>query len=150
MATRKGGNEKLSRSKTVTVRLNPKLHYLAEIAARKQHRSLSSFIEWDVQESLTNVILKDNREDGANISLSEVAEQLWDVDEPDRLIKLATAHPDLLNFNEQLQWKVIRENPEFIKTGKYKPTHIRKHWESIKQRAAGDVSDEEFKILISN
>jgi hypothetical protein len=36
---RKGGG-KLSRSETVTVRLDPKLRYLAELAALKQRRTL--------------------------------------------------------------------------------------------------------------
>ena len=40
---RKGGGGKLARSETVTVRLDPKLRYLAELAARIQRRSVSSF-----------------------------------------------------------------------------------------------------------
>ena len=43
--TAKGGGAKLSRSETVTVRLDPKLRYLAELGARSQRRTVSSFIE---------------------------------------------------------------------------------------------------------
>ena len=39
---RKAGGGKLSRSETVTVRLDPKLRYLAELAARIHRRTLSS------------------------------------------------------------------------------------------------------------
>ena len=49
---RRGGGGKLARSETVTVRLAPKLRYLAELAARKQRRTLSSFIEWAIEETL--------------------------------------------------------------------------------------------------
>jgi hypothetical protein len=46
---RKGGGGKLSRSETVTVRLDPKLRYLAELAARLHRRTLSSYIEWAIK-----------------------------------------------------------------------------------------------------
>src|SRR4051794_21564371 len=51
------GGAKLNRSETVTVRLDPKLNYLCELAARAQRRTKSSFIEWAVADSLRNVIL---------------------------------------------------------------------------------------------
>lgn len=38
---RRGGGSKLIRSETVTVRLDPKLRYLASLAARKQHERLT-------------------------------------------------------------------------------------------------------------
>ena len=40
------GGSKLNRTETVTIRLDPKLRYLTELAARKQRRTVSSFIEW--------------------------------------------------------------------------------------------------------
>jgi hypothetical protein len=35
---------------------------------------------------------------------------LWDVDEADRFAKLALSHPDMLLHDEQVLWKLIREN----------------------------------------
>ena len=52
----KGGG-KLTRSEVVTVRMDSQLHYLAELAARKHRRTLSSFIEWAVQQSFKTVEL---------------------------------------------------------------------------------------------
>jgi predicted HicB family RNase H-like nuclease len=49
----------MPRSITVGVRLDPKVRYLAELAARKQRRSLSSFIEWVVQESFGRIFLRE-------------------------------------------------------------------------------------------
>lgn len=43
---------KLNRSETVTVRLDPRLNYLAELAGRAQRRTKSSFIEWAVQQAI--------------------------------------------------------------------------------------------------
>jgi hypothetical protein len=51
-AKKKGGGGKLSRSEIVTVRLDPKLRFAVELAARKQRRTASSFIEWAITEAI--------------------------------------------------------------------------------------------------
>lgn len=102
---RKGGG-KLSRTETVTVRLDPKLRYLAELAARRQRRTVSSYIEWAIEDSLKHFSLDLN----GNGALADEAEALWDVDEADRFVRLAFRHPDLLTHDEQILWKLIREN----------------------------------------
>lgn len=58
--SRKSRGAKPSRSETVTVRLKPKTKYLAELAARKQRRTLSSFIECAAADSLNRVFLGDD------------------------------------------------------------------------------------------
>ena len=101
---------KLSRSETVTIRLDPKLHYLANLAARRQRRTLSSFIEWAVQNSLGAVMISEGGYQQEPKSIADVANELWDVDGSDRFIKLAIRFPDTLNHEEQILWKLIREN----------------------------------------
>lgn len=102
----KKSRPKLPRTETVSVRLDPKLRYLAELAARRQRRSLSSYIEWAIEDSLKHCKLDIN----SNRVLAEEAETLWDVDEADRFARLALRHPDLLTHDEQLLWKLIRDN----------------------------------------
>lgn len=106
---RKASGGKLNRSETVTVRLDPKLRYLADLAARKQRRTLSSYIEWAIEDSLGRTNLYSN----SDISLADESANLWDVDEADRFAKLALRHPDLLTHEEQVRWKLIRENGAF-------------------------------------
>lgn len=112
---RKGGG-KLARSETVTVRLDPKLRYLAELAARKQRRTLSSFIEWAVEDSLSRVLIEEGRLDGT--SIADAAANLWDVDEADRFAKLALRYPYLLTHDEQVVWKLVAENG-YLWRGRY-------------------------------
>jgi hypothetical protein len=102
---RKGGG-KLSRSETVTVRLDPKLRYLAELAARRQRRTVSSYIEWAIEESFKHFSLDLN---GSGV-IADEAESLWDVDDADRFARLALHHPDLLTHDEQILWKLVRES----------------------------------------
>ncbi|MGD0289464.1 MAG: hypothetical protein ABSC63_07420 [Candidatus Binataceae bacterium] len=106
------------RSETVTVRLDPKLRYLADLAGRKQRRTLSSFIEWAIEEALKTVTIGEHYDDRGNnytTSIGTAASELWDVDAPERFVKLAFRYPELLNHEEQLLWKLIRQHGFFWK-----------------------------------
>lgn len=117
---RKGGGAKLSRSQTVTVRLDPQLRYMADLAARSQRRTLSSFVEWAIAQALGEVPLKDHA--GESATARELVDRLWDVDEPDRFILLAVFNSDLLTHEEQLLFKRIKEMPEYWSTDMYSPS----------------------------
>jgi len=116
------GGGKLARSETLTVRLDPKLRYLAELAARKQRRTVSSFVEWAIDDSLSRVTIWEGQEwpDGPHVqlSISDVANVLWDVDPADRFAKLALRYPYMLDHTEQIIWKLVSENGWFW-SGKY-------------------------------
>jgi hypothetical protein len=143
---------RLSRSETVTVRLDPRLRYLADLAARQQRRTLSSFIEWAVEESLGHVTLRTSG--GQAVSLASAAPDLWDVDEADRFVRLALRHPELLTHEEQIRWKLITENGavwrEHRDDGKGGWTWaltasnldyecLRRHWDAFCQVAKGQA-----------
>ena len=93
----------LSRSEVVMVRLTPELRYLAELGARQQRRTLSSFIEWAIEKGIERVPMRSG-------ALSDVSRSLWDVDEADRFAKLALRFPEFLTHDEQILWKLICEN----------------------------------------
>lgn len=151
MAEKKSsGGSKLSRTQTVTVRFDPKLRYLAELAARKQRRTVSSFIEWAVEESLSRIYL--SGDSGRPVMLSDESNSLWDVDEAERFARLAISYPDLLTHDEQILWKLIGDT-ELLNLGRkdYSPTgqwdennlrtlvypEIRKNWEAFSAVAVG-------------
>lgn len=73
--TGRNGGSKLSRSETVTVRLDPMTRYLAVLAGRNQRRTLSSYIEWAIQSAIaaegTNILPTD--EDGILSAAEELA-----------------------------------------------------------------------------
>jgi hypothetical protein len=143
------------RSETVSVRLDPKLRYLAELAARRQRRTVSSFIEWAIEASLDKVALVESDGFGPPaVSLGNVSAVLWDVDPADRFVKLALRYPDLLNHEEQRLWKLFRGNGLFWK-GHYDKEHkwifqiadessvsfrnLREQWDLINKIARGEV-----------
>ncbi|VTU37141.1 hypothetical protein [Variovorax sp. PBL-E5] len=149
---RKGAGGKLSRSETVTVRLDPKLRYLAELAARKQRRTLSSFIEWAIEDTLNRFPIRE-WDEGVTTVMSQ-SENLWDVDDSDRFAKLALAYPELLTHDEQLIWKLVKEcgylwrggysksNKEWtwtVREESFLFDRLRAHWAAFQAVAAGEV-----------
>lgn len=153
---RKSGGGKLSRSETVTVRLDPKLNYLCDLAARAQRRTKSSFIEWSISEALKSVVIPGTADSyGENDqSADDLAGTLWDVDEVDRLLALAFHAPVLMTHEEQLIWKIIKTSDslwygrwsgEIWKYDDRQRSNIvmhrlREKWETI--RAVADGSEE--------
>jgi hypothetical protein len=120
------GGGKLSRSEVVTVRLDPKTRYLAELAARRQRRTLSSYIEWVVAESLVQFIQAEQTTNGEDEDING----LWDVDDCDRLVKLALYDKSLLNYREQVIWKRIQEQAA---PGDLDLSERKVEWENIRR-----------------
>ena len=143
------------KSEIVTVRLDPKLKYLAEMAARRQRRPLSSFIEWAVEQSLFQVYpAHDPSPSSEPVSFMDMANTLWDVDVPDRFAKLALQYPDLLDHEEQRLWKLIREcgflwkgshkgpNKEWqwkVSEGALIIERLRDNWETFEKIASSEL-----------
>jgi hypothetical protein len=102
-----------AKSETISVRLDARLRYLVELAARRQRRTLSSYVAWAVEDSLSRVLITeevDPRGNSMGKSVSEVAMALWDPEGPERLVRLALQYPELLTYHEQILWRLIREN----------------------------------------
>jgi len=118
---KRGGGGKLSRSETVTVRLDPKLNYLCELAARAQRRTKSSFIEWAIENALGTVGIPGEKKNatGDLWTIADRNTELWDVDDPERLVMLSYYAPSLLLHEEQVLWKLVATSP-FLWKG---------HWE---------------------
>lgn len=95
----------LSKSQTVTVRLDPRLRHSLELASRKHRRTLSSYIEWAIERSFSDVYLSEPGE-----TIADEERNLWSVDEAERFLKLATKYPDLLDFDEQEIWKMLLDS----------------------------------------
>lgn len=118
-ATRDGRGGR--KSEVITIRLDPRLKYLAELAARRQRRPLSSYVEWAIEQSLSQVHPSYDNSDlyeGQPATFADVASYLWDVDESDRFACLAFQYPELLTHEEQVVWKLIK-GCGYLWRGKY-------------------------------
>ncbi len=159
VAKKKGAGGSLNRSEVITVRLDPKLRYLAELAALKQRRTLSSYIEWAIQDSLNRVYLREGTGYNGDVGTTffDETDRLWDVDAPDRFAKLALHYPELLNYDEQKRWKLIKENGYLwrgrtvngkwrwdIAEGDLVIERLRKYWEKFCAVADGSMDFSEL------
>jgi|ERR1700733_13454878 len=102
-----------ARTENVSVRLDPKLHYLAGIAARETpSRTLSGFMEWALRRTMADAeVMRAANEPMPGSWPSAMqplwGEALWDVDEADRFYNLATLRYGLLTIPEQRLWKLF-------------------------------------------
>lgn len=153
-AARRGGGGKLTRSETVTVRLDAKLRYLAELAARKQRRTLSSFIEWAIDDTLKRLTLGSPDGGETSLTLEQEASRLWDINTAERFARLAVCHPELLTYDEQVVWKLL--NDSFLLSPAYHPGTgwnwealetqvfpvLREYWPDVMIAALGSRSEQ--------
>jgi hypothetical protein len=103
----KGGTSKLARSRIVTVRLDPVTRFAAELAAAKDRRTVSSFLEVACREAAsTRQVAQDK--DGGALSALQVAERMWHPDAEVQLITLAWHAPHLLSTDQQLLGDAVR------------------------------------------
>ena len=115
MAMQRRSARGISKSEPFVIRFDPKTKYLVELAARAQRRSASSFIEQAVVESLKAVEIE--LPGGGIGALATMGALLWDVDDADRFVNLATLAPTLLTFDEQVRWKLVNETFRYWKGG---------------------------------
>ena len=147
----------MARSKVTTVRLEPRMRYLAELAARKHRWTLSNFIGWALENAFRQVALSDGAEQP--VTLAHAADRLWDENPPARFAKLAITYPDLLTHDQQQLWKLIRESDFFWggrKDGPGKkwqraeldPTlsseRLGEYWELLNEIAVGERTEDEL------
>ncbi len=152
-------SKKKKRTETVGFRLEPKLRFAAELAARKQRRSLSSFIEWAVEEATKNVTLGNNQRTGDKQTAYDAMQTVWDVDKADRFIRLSSSFSNLLTHDEEVLAKLITSSAWFWK-GKYNDEgkwtwetdpdrkliydRLRENWEMLVKVSKGELSKDEI------
>jgi len=108
---------------SVSLRIDPRIKYGIDLAARVQKRTVTGVVEWAVERALSDVKLpvdfmvegdqgKPELPEPQSV-LDAVKERLWSPDEATRLMRLAFECPSLLTFEEGLIWESIRLSPPF-------------------------------------
>ena len=96
-----------------SMKIDPKLKYLAAVAAKDEGRTLSGFVDRALRLALETKAQRDNAEPNVSEPVAPSATQpLWfegiyDEDEATRFFKLAESRHDLLSVGEQLLWKLL-------------------------------------------
>jgi len=156
-AKERSSGGRLSRSETVTIRLDPRLNHLCELAARAQRRTKSSFIEAVIDQAINDIRLDHRYENSSTIGSQ--ADKLWNIREHERLIALADEAAHLMTLDEQEIWATICENGYFwrgswsandtekvwkwsCEPAKIIHDHVAEYWSEIVKVAAGEAPHE--------
>lgn len=114
--TKKGSGGKLNRSMIVQARLDPRVHFVGELLARLERRTLSSLIEHLIDESGKKELIgyiPSGETETKTITVDRAVSYIWDKDEVMRLIGLALHMPYLLTYEEDNLWEFIKLSPYF-------------------------------------
>ena len=120
----------------LTVRLSPKMRYGLELLSRRQHRTLSATVQNLLDREIRDKLRFDILQDGIPVNSEPLINLVWDPLEPDSLVKLAMHNKPLLEFDEELRWKVIEADKRYWR-GEKEPNYeaIRKAWSTIVKKA---------------
>jgi len=152
-AKKKSAGGSLIRSQVVTVRLDPKLKFATELAARKQRRTVSSFIEWAIEQAISEVKVTSDK--GEEKSVLEATREIWDVSEAQRFLNFANNYSELLNYDEEKLLKLIFLTPYFAETlstdpesggtlGIIRAEKLNEYWELLNRYVLGEVNRDEL------
>lgn len=132
------------------MRLDPMLNYLCDIAARVNRQTKSSFIEMAVKDAIARTPIQPQN---PGVTVWAEAGQIWDVDEPDRFVKLAINYPELLTYEEQVLWKTLCsydwywDDTASRTLEKAHWVRIRGDWATLKQVAQGVSPETELEAF---
>ncbi len=93
---------------SITIRLTARTRFGLELLMRKQHRTLTSVVEWALQHAINmpKQGLIETNSDGVETNLLQ---KLWDIDEKTRIRKIAQYYPELLTFEEEVWLNAEKE-----------------------------------------
>ena len=156
---KKKGISKLNRTEVATVRFDPRLRFAVELAARKQRRTISSFIEWAVEKAVKEVeVGKLFKIDNKSRTAWQAMAIIWRVDDAELFLRFVKRLPTLLSYEQEELWDLISKSPYFwqVKIGQDgKPEwlprrfrigktlltqRVQEQWETLNKIVAGEVS----------
>ena len=141
LAQVKARHADIVRSETLTFRLDAKLKFLSELAARSQGRKLSNFVESALREALGSVIVEDEREathgnepDYSPVrgrTLADIADTLYSTDDAVRFYNVATMVPWLATEGEAKLLAILIHSDYFAPARVLHASRVREDWEML-------------------
>lgn len=132
--------KKKTKGTPFSIRFTPRIKFALELLGRRQRRThaiiIERALEREAEECLT---LSEEESGGIDGHPRNMLDFLWDPEEADRFVKLAQHFPKLLTYQEEHQWKMIRESKKYWKNRQPVIEAIRQDFGEIKEAAAQKV-----------
>ena len=93
------------RTESMTIRIDPRTKYLAQLAALQHRLTLSSLVDSALIETVKATMIT---EDGKRSSLLDAADDLWADHEADRTVMLAERFPFFLSAQQEWIWDKVQ------------------------------------------
>ncbi len=130
------------RTDQLTLRMDPRTRYLAQLAAINSRITLASLINGSLLKTVEEAVIYEGSE---SIRLSAVAPQLWAEHEADRLVKLADRFEFLLTPQQKTIWVHIQGTQKYWRFPLDQGTHnvsditfnyqaLRDDWNSLNEQ----------------
>jgi hypothetical protein len=141
----------------VTVAFDEKTRYTLEIAARKEHRTVSNFINEAVLSYIPTMTITECNE---RTPLSQIIEEIWSPFAATRFVLQADRLSTSLTFEEEILWKIIQSDNSLWNTGPHgeeisrdgnaeigiRHEYLRERWEELKAKAKEIAAQESEPI----
>jgi hypothetical protein len=109
----------VSATVSVGIRIDPRIKYGIDLAARIQKRTVTGVVEWAIERALAEVnmphsiFIEDEAPDAPTDLAYHLDDVLWSSNEGVRLVLLASRYPSLLSYEETRIWETIKLSPPF-------------------------------------
>jgi hypothetical protein len=138
--------EKLVRSKAIGIRLDAKIHYLAQLAAQEQQCTLNKFIEKAVIKALSAEAMQEDEPNVTEPTAPVEPKPLWmeglySADEATRFFMLG-ARQDLMTADQKTLWKLLSDKLT-RDHGSFNLSQFRAAWDEFVGGARRDAGIEE-------
>lgn len=97
---------------TVSVRLDPRVRFALHLIARMQRRSMSAVLEGAIENLAETTIIR-NTLHGTEETAKDLVARYWSPNQFETFLAMSMVCEDLLDYEEQRRWHVIRSTPQF-------------------------------------
>ena len=103
------------RGDPLSIRIDPKVRYGLELLARDQRRSVTGVVEWSILQAFRNETVTIGNK--GTFSFEDLLNQVWEVNELERLVRLAFDAPQLMTYEEERMMRVLASTDTCWRSG---------------------------------
>lgn len=140
MATKKSAKRPPDRkTEVLSIRIDPRVKYGLELLSRLQRRSTTGVVEWAIQSAFQSEIFEPANEYRGETRLEEVMDELWHINDIERIVALALRKEQLLTYEESRIWKVLSSTPAFWTKKQHRDfdsflwAEVLSHWPTVER-----------------
>jgi hypothetical protein len=168
MVAKRAPKSSFGKGENINIRIDPKLKYGLELLARRQHRTLTSVVEWAIGKALRDekeglsyrqwAICEAGYPDLDQPYTVFLLDKIWSPDPLIRFLNLVYHDEALLSYEEGVIWDIISNNFHYW-SGKFDGTYyswdpslrghlrldqVRADWQVLNDIAAGQSNREDL------